>query len=124
MMTRITSIISNSLFVKLVTILIVYVIAILTRVSLLPLYNTADLVNHDTSWRMALVTTFRQGDLLGRDIYFTYGVLAQIIATLATKLNVADDPVYSGGLILGSFLALFTAALALAIILVRQLDWK
>lgn len=77
----------------------------------------------DGGWQISLAALLDQGQISGRDFYFAYGPLAQIIAGLGRSIN--------AGTALDGFFAIrlaFQSAsillLTLALSLIKRLNWK
>src|ERR1700710_49333 len=48
----------------------------------------------DASWFIELENQLRMGHLLGRDVHFTYGPLAQVLAWLASLVRANNSALY------------------------------
>ncbi len=78
----------------------------------------------DTSWFIGMITTARQGAMLGRDITFNYGPVAQGLAQLGAGFNTAGSAIDGYGLALLAFRCLGVLSIGLALVLIKPLDWK
>jgi hypothetical protein len=77
----------------------------------------------DHAWEISLAATLAQGQLSGRDFYFTYGPLAQLVAYTGASWN--DGSLLDGFFTLQlafQLLAVFLLCLALA--LVKRIGWR
>ncbi len=78
----------------------------------------------DHSWIIALAATLQQGQISGRDYFYTYGVLAQIIAWLGTWLSGGNSALDSFFSILLSFQSATIILFGVLLALIRQVNWK
>lgn len=85
--------------------------------------NGAD-ANLDSGYVMALAATLQQGYVLGRDIVFNYGPLAQIINWMATLFTANHSAFDSFALIIFFYRMLSLVLLAGILMLLPQLRWK
>ncbi len=87
-------------------------------------FNNGAQVSLDEAWVMGMAAQLQQGDLLGRDVFLTYGPLAQILVAMGMLLNAGPTAFDGYGIAL--FLLLLIGNLALAVILglIRQIGWK
>src|SRR5215217_1744290 len=75
----------------------------------------------DASWFMELENQLRLGHLLGRDIHFTYGPLAQVLAWLASFVRANDSALYGYAIGNAFFEVVAVVALALSLALIKQI---
>ena len=78
----------------------------------------------DGSWLLGLATQFQQGALSGRDFHFTYGIVAQIIAWLATSLTVSKSALDAYALLTVFFCGASALLVASVLLLYDQITWK
>jgi len=79
----------------------------LVRFISLPTHYSSEWFWLDAGWFLALQEQLQYGQLLGRDIYFTYGPLSQLIAYLGVFLRDNPDPIagYGAGMFTLNFVA-------------------
>lgn len=107
-------------YAKPITLAALVVLAGLSQYLGLTTYYAAEAFGLDLGWFLGLQEQLQQGRLLGRDIYFTYGPLAQLITSLGVLLRGDPSPVagYATNMFIFHFLALIL--LAGAILLLRE----
>src|SRR5215212_4197141 len=75
----------------------------------------------DASWFMELENQLRLGHLLGRDVYFTYGPLAQVLAWLASLVRTNGSALYGYAIGNAFFEVVAVIALALTLAMIKQI---
>src|SRR5262245_33199740 len=88
---------------KLLSLVLLSSIAIFSICMRIPAEFGPKNVDIDTSWTIELENQFRMGNLLGRDVQFTYGPLAQVLAWLASLVRANHSALYGYGTTLGFF---------------------
>ncbi len=78
----------------------------------------------DSGYIMALASTFQQGYILGRDVYFNYGPLAQLINWLATLFTASHSAFDSFALMIVIYRLVSLVSLAGILMLLPQIRWK
>lgn len=78
----------------------------------------------DSSWLIGLASTLQHGQISGRDFQFTYGLFGQLLAQLGATLNTRGSVIDGQPLMILSFITAGIVVLALALSLIRHLDWK
>jgi hypothetical protein len=78
----------------------------------------------DNSWVFGLASKLQQGEISGRDFYFTYGFLSQVLIQFGSMLNKSGSPVDGFPFIVLSFWTLNIVLLAILLILIEQIDAK
>jgi len=75
----------------------------------------------DARWFVELENQFRLGHLLGRDVHFTYGPLAQVLAWLASFVRANDSALYGYGIGNAVFEIVAVIALVLSLAMIKQI---
>ena len=78
----------------------------------------------DHSWLIGLAAALQQGQISGRDFFYTYGVLAQALAWLGVWLNGGDSALDSFFAILLCFQSAAIILFGVALGLIKQARWK
>ena len=78
----------------------------------------------DSSWLVALASTWDQGQISGRDFQFPYGPLMQSIAWAPTQLSSSGSPVLAYSAILVTFVLVGWGTFSLTLIQIQRLNWK
>ncbi|HRE48960.1 MAG TPA: hypothetical protein PLD47_14630 [Aggregatilineales bacterium] len=92
------------------------------RLPYMPNLTSPASIRHDNSWQLAMSALWDQGELLGREVTFTYGVLGQALFALGTHLNVTGLPHNGFPLAHAVLIAASLVHLALALLLWRRLS--
>ncbi len=87
-------------------------------------YDQGTDVGLDADWFMALAYTWQHGQIIGRDIFFTYGPLTQVITYLFTLFNVTGSVFNSFALAFWGLMVVSLVSFCLAIALIKQIGWK
>lgn len=78
----------------------------------------------DHSWIIGLAATLQEGQVSGRDFFYTYGVLAQVLAWLGTWLNKGQSAVDGFFAVLLCFQSAGIILFGLVLWLIKRVDWK
>jgi hypothetical protein len=78
----------------------------------------------DHSWIVGLAASLQQGQISGRDFFFTYGVLSQMLAWIGMMLNVGGSAVDGFFAITLVFRASSFVLLGIVLLLIKQINWK
>lgn len=119
----ISYILSNNFISKLATLIPLSAVAILLLFLRIRTKLTPQDLGLDPSWFLELENQLRQGHIMGRDTYFTYGPLSQIIMSAGIALR-GNTPVINGfttGYLMFEIAGVFL--FTLAIMLVPQIRW-
>jgi hypothetical protein len=84
--------------------------------------SEGELIGVDPSWLMGLATSFQQGLISGRDIHFTYGPLAQVLAWFATGLTASKSAFDGYRMICFVFFSLSPLIIGLVFLLLPQVS--
>jgi len=113
----------RSNIIKLISILIFATIRIFVEIQI-TIPNVNLITKLEPNWMMAIPSALtNDGNILGRDMIFTYGPLYQLIAALGVKLHAADIAIYSFHLIELAQSITATLIISLIILLIPFLNW-
>ena len=78
----------------------------------------------DHSWIVGLAASLQQGQISGRDFFFTYGVLSQVLARMGMMLNAGGSAIDGFFAIALVFRASSFVLLGIVLLLIEQINWK
>jgi len=112
-----------SRYSKLSGLVLFVLLAGLVRFISFPTHYSSEWFWLDAGWFLALQEQLQYGQLLGRDIYFTYGPLSQLIAYLGIFLRDNPNPVvgYGTTMFMFSFVAP-SVMLVVSIMMIREIN--
>jgi len=112
-----------SRYSKLSGLVLFVLLAGLVRFINLPTHYPSEWFWLDAGWFLALQEQLQHGQLLGRDIYFTYGPLSQLIAYLGVFLRDNPDPIvgYGASMFMLNFITP-SIVLVASIMMIREIN--
>jgi len=81
-------------------------------------------IGPDGSWALSLAAMWEQGEISGRDFYFTYGPVSQALARFGQWMHRSQSAYDSLPLILLSFHLACIVLLAVFLLWIRRLNWR
>ncbi len=85
--------------------------------------GTCSEIGPDGSWALSLAAMWEQGEISGRDFYFTYGSVSQMLARFGQWMHHSQSAYDSLPLILLSFHLTGVVLLAIFLLWIRRLNW-
>jgi peptidoglycan/LPS O-acetylase OafA/YrhL len=119
----ITNPMPNRPWAKALALVLLLIASILIVIVLIPTQYDASNYTTDAGWVTELENQLHQGNVLGRDVFFTYGPLAQVLVSAASWVRYEPSALYGYGINLAVFDIFSLILLVLALFLIRDLDW-
>ncbi len=94
------------------------------QITIAPTLTRGDSIPIDADWLIGMAAQMQQGEILGRDVFLTYGPLTQLLAYAGTLFNPEHNAFNSYGMMFLILMTLGSICLAILLAFARRINWQ